>query len=51
MDPTFSNRDGGYSSAQPVPIVQDGQPYPPPAVQPIPGQPGYIAAIVINQGG
>ena len=51
MDPTFSNRGGGYSSAQPVPIVQGGQPYPPPAVQPIPGQPGYTAAIVVNQGG
>ena len=58
MDPT-SNRGMGYSSAQPVPIVQGGQPYPPvaqggqpyppPAVQPIPNQVG--AAIIVNQGG
>ena len=50
MNPS-SNRDGGYSSAQPVPVVQGGQPYPPPAVQPVVGQPGYTAAIVVNQGG
>ena len=50
MNPS-SNRDGGYSSAQPVPVVQGGQPYPPPAVQPAVGQPGYTAAIVVNQGG
>ena len=50
MNPS-SNRDGGYSSAQPVPVVQGGQPYPPPAVQPGVGQPGYTAAIVVNQGG
>ena len=50
MNPS-SNRDGAYSSAQPVPVVQGGQPYPPPAVQPVVGQPGYTAAIVVNQGG